>query len=120
MDPPTQAPPERVKFCYFCAGLSPPVRVQHTFVSCAKRRKANAREYTPEAMAAALATIDVQRQACEDNMNQYHIANEQVRMRAKQRLHVVLPQYIFFRGRPACHSTPPPRVPLDAAAPHAA
>lgn len=47
------------RFCYFCATLASPIRAQHTFVECPKRRKANAREYSEEAMAAALQDLDV-------------------------------------------------------------
>lgn len=108
VEPPS--PRQLAKYCYFCASLSPPIRVQHTFVvrhqttprmrtcvlersidradrslgalqSCPKRRKANVREYTPEALAHAIVEIEAQRKISEDKMNQYHIANEQASAR---------------------------------------
>ena len=38
------------KLCYFCAGLDPPIRAQHTLMECPKRRRAGIREYTDESM----------------------------------------------------------------------
>ena len=48
-----------------CACLSPPVRASHTLLECAKRRRANVRDYTPEAMALLRANLKERREKAE-------------------------------------------------------
>ena len=50
------------RFCYFCATLNPPIRVQHKMVDCPKRRRANVREFRPETMAKARTALQAQRE----------------------------------------------------------
>jgi hypothetical protein len=68
------------RFCYYCASLTPPVRVQHRMVDCPKRRRANAREYLPEVMAEARAELKRMRQAAEEKLALHRKASEEVRV----------------------------------------
>ena len=78
------------RFCYFCAGMDKPVRVQHRMVDCQKRRRANAREYRPETMLAARATLATQRASCEAKLAEHHAATEAVRMQKQALLELAL------------------------------
>ena len=101
------------RFCYFCATLDPPIRVQHRLVDCPKRRKANAREYRPETMAKARAALDEMRVDCEAKMSQHRAATEAVREQKQALLELagaikVLSQQEASRPPPP----PPPPPPL--------
>ncbi|KAL1512141.1 hypothetical protein AB1Y20_005409 [Prymnesium parvum] len=42
------------RVCYYCAQLQPPVRGAHTYIDCAKRKRAGKLEYSPEALDALI------------------------------------------------------------------
>jgi hypothetical protein len=67
------------RFCYFCATLDPPIRVQHKLVDCPKRKKGNVREYRPEAMGRARELLRDQRYVCESKLAEHKAATEAVR-----------------------------------------
>ena len=97
------------RFCYYCASLTPPVRVQHRLVDCPKRRRANAREYRPETMVAARATLGKQRTLCEEKLAVHRKATEAVRVQ-KQTL-LELAGAIKVLGTQDGHKPPPPPPP---------
>lgn len=62
------------RYCYFCATLANPLRARHRFSDCPKRRRACAKEYTEETMAAALAKLSETRVACEATLDAHAAA----------------------------------------------
>ena len=97
------------RFCYYCASLTPPVRVQHRMVDCPKRRRANAREYLPEVMAEARAELKRMRHAAEEKLALHRKASEEVRVQ-KQAL-LELAGAIKVLGTQEVHKPPPPPPP---------
>ena len=97
------------RFCYYCASLTPPVRVQHRLVDCSKRKKANGREYQPACMAEARAELAKQRRVCEEKLAVHRKATEAVRVQ-KQAL-LELAGAIKVLGTQEAHKPPPPPPP---------
>ena len=93
------------RFCYFCASLEPQIRVQHRMVDCPKRKKANAREYLPEAMAGARSMLAEQREVCEAQLAEHTAATVAVKMQ-KQAL-LELAGAIKVLGAQEGHKPPP-------------
>ena len=97
------------RFCYYCASLDPPVRVQHKMVDCPKRRKANAREYLPSTMAQCRAELAAQREACEGRLAEHRAATEAVRLQKQSLLE--LAGAIKVLGVQEAQKPPPPVPP---------
>ena len=49
------------QFCFYCAGLTPPVRATHPLSACPKRKRAGDREYTSFAMERVLSAVETRR-----------------------------------------------------------
>ena len=74
------------RFCYFCASLPSPIRAQHTYVECPKRRKACAREYTAEAMDGIDEELRQRREACEAVIADNAVATKDASLEKKRLL----------------------------------
>ena len=49
------------QYCFYCAGLTPPVRATHPQSACPKRKRAGDREYTSFAMERVLSAVETRR-----------------------------------------------------------
>ena len=101
------------RFCYYCATLSPPIRVQHRMVDCPKRKRDNAREYTEATMEAARADLRQQRVVCEEKMAAHRAATEAVRLQKQALLELAGAIKVLSsqeETRPPPGAPPPPPI----------